>query len=464
MAQFQYVDTGGRTLNIDAPDAATALKTAPGIDPHSGVQMVTPTTRSLNLTAGNPVGVIQQGQSQSNSVANTAGDAASNFNTAVQAMLQKYQGMGTANFQKQGFDAQTAKDQAIMAPPPENLAGANPSLQDSVRSNQANAFNPTIQSANDSTQTFSEQLKGFGDTLSKAQTLIQTQQAAQAQAKKDAQDLVHEAIASGSDAVQSLMTSQPDVIKLAGYSPDTLKGVVTGLKKTEAEKSFTTYKSTTPSGTTPVSGGSSGGSGLNPTNVPTIVAPYYQVSSSGTPYVDASTLQGTASDKTKIINAAQSAGLKIITNKNQAADLSNIQDAFNKLDTIQGIFQNLAQPSWLARDLYGMGLTKFASVAESDPQRAAAGSLQSIGLDILKAISGIQGFRGNQTAIQQVTDHLPSIYDTVDVVNQKIEYVRNLIQDREDGLLGKGQGNSPAASGSTGGSAGASYKGITLPN
>lgn len=175
----------------------------------------------------------------------------------------------------------------------------------------------------------------------------------------------------------------------------------------------------------------------NQTTVPAIVSPYLQTASSGTQWVDASTLQGTAKDKTAIITAAQNAGYKIVTNKNQAADLANIQDATNKLQTIGDTFASIAQPNALSRNLYGLGLTKLATMAQTNPQKAAAGALQSVGLDILKAISGVQGFRGNQTAIQQVTEHLPSIYDTKDVVAQKISYINQLMRDREDGILGK---------------------------
>lgn len=199
------------------------------------------------------------------------------------------------------------------------------------------------------------------------------------------------------------------------------------------------------------SGGNSGGN-INVTgvgNVPTVVAPYLQTSSSGINWVDASTLQGTAADKTKIINAAQAAGYKILTNKNQAADISNIADANNKLDTIAEIMTGIDQPDALSRNLYGLGLTKLATLAQTNPQQAAAGSLQSVGLDILKAISGVQGFRGNQTAIQQVTEHLPSIYDTDAVVQQKIGYIRQLMADREKGILGSANSSSPSNSGSS---------------
>ena len=171
-------------------------------------------------------------------------------------------------------------------------------------------------------------------------------------------------------------------------------------------------------------------------SIPSIVAPYLNTASTGVQYVDASTLKGTATQQTEIIKAAQKAGLKIITNKNTAADLVNISDAKAKLDTIGTVFASIAQPNALSRNLYGLGLTKFSTMAQTNTQQAAAGALQSVGLDILKAISGVQGFRGNQSAIQQITDHLPTIYDTKDVVAQKIDYINQLISDRENAALG----------------------------
>jgi hypothetical protein len=177
-------------------------------------------------------------------------------------------------------------------------------------------------------------------------------------------------------------------------------------------------------------------------NVPAIIAPYANTSQNGIKYIDASTLQGTPTQKTTIINAAQTAGYKVITNKNMAADLVNIQDANSKLDSIGQIMTGIDQPNALSRDLYGFGLTKLATIAQTNPQQAAAGALQSVGLDILKAISGIQGFRGNASVVQQVTSHLPSIYDTNAVAQQKIAYIRTLISDRENAIVGGGTSKS----------------------
>lgn len=218
---------------------------------------------------------------------------------------------------------------------------------------------------------------------------------------------------------------------------------------------------------TPLAGGSGGTNGETPssgavttngTPIPLTLTPYLNTSSSGVQYIDASTLQGTAAQKTKLINQASALGLKVITNKNTAADLVNIQDANSKLDSIQNIMSGISQPGWIQRSLYGLGLTKLAQLTQSDPQKAAAGALESVGLDILKAISGVQGFRGNQTAIQQVTGHLPKVTDTTAVINQKISYLKTLISDRENAAVGtsKPSQSSQPSSGNT-----HSYNGVT---
>lgn len=451
---------------------------------------------------------------------NMGTDQSVQFGLALQGLLKNAQTLGTKPFVTQALNASDAQSQAIMAPTQQSLIGASPSVQDSVRNNQASVFSPLISGANNSAQTFSEQLGGFKDAVSSAQNFMQAYQAQQEQVKQNAQNIVHDAIAGGSDALTALIKSQPDLIKLAGYTPDTLQGVVSGLQKQESSKGTqivevnghsllidskgNTIKDLGQSNSylqSIISHNSGGGLGTStvPQNivdpatdakvksiiasrpgdggwgdtaaainkafnnpnaatvydswlkavfqngqsvsslgspVPSNVAPYLQTSNSGVQYVDASTLQGTASQKNAIVNAAQKAGLKVITNKNAAADLANISDANNKLDTIAQVYSSISQPNWLSRDLGGAGLTSASSFLQTNAQKTAASTLNSIGLDMLKALSGVQGFRGNQTAIQQINDHLPKITDTQDVVNTKIAYLRQLMSDREDGLLG----------------------------
>jgi hypothetical protein len=214
------------------------------------------------------------------------------------------------------------------------------------------------------------------------------------------------------------------------------------LENQKARQDAATSGSNTVVQTNPVTG--------KTTTIPTDIAPYYNTSTNGVDYVDLSSAVGTATEKTALVNEAQAAGLKVILNKNNALDLTNIQDANTKLDSISTIMAGLTQPNFIARDLGGLGLTALSTLAQTDPQKAAAGALQSVGLDILKAMSGVQGFRGNATVVKQVNDHLPTIYDTSAVAQQKVAYIRGLITDREDAIVGKPDGlTSGTAKGST---------------
>ena len=469
--------------------------------PNSGGFTYTPTSdlppqqpqtdpgRSLSLAAGSPMDFSGAfGSNTGNS------DYASKFGMALTGLLQKAQAMqrsassnlttGGLNYSDAGINASNAQ---LTNPA---LRGYAPSTIMNAGSTAASPFQTGAQGLTQIGSTFNEQLGNFSDALGNAKNLMADYQAQQEKAQANAQNLIHEAIASGSDAVAALVKSQPDLVKLAGYSPDTLNGVVTALKKTEAQNSYKTYHSTlttlTPTTTSivdpqtdaqvkaiiasrPGDGGygdafnavkakfgdqvaqaydqqyqsifNKGQSvdqafGVSSGNIPTDLAPYVNVSHSGIKYVDASTLQGTATQKNKLVNEAASLGLKVITNKNTAADIANIADASNKLDTIDTIMSNLTQPTALARNLHNLGLTQFEKYAQTDPQKAAAGSLQSVGLDMLKALSGVQGFRGNATVVAQINAHLPTVYDSTAVAKQKIDYLRQLIADRENGLLG----------------------------
>jgi len=52
-------------------------------------------------------------------------------------------------------------------------------------------------------------------------------------------------------------------------------------------------------------------------------------------------------------------------------------------------------------------------------------------------MSGTKGFRGGTSMVQQVKDTFPQKTDTTAVVNQKIDNMQKLINDRQTGLIGK---------------------------
>lgn len=172
-------------------------------------------------------------------------------------------------------------------------------------------------------------------------------------------------------------------------------------------------------------------------NVPASVAPYMSVASNGVRYVDLSGFKGTPTEANQAVSDAQAAGLKVIVNKNSALDVQNITDAMSKLDRIKNAFLGIASDGAAQRDLYQAAFTTMASKLQTDPNATASNVYQDAALDVLKAMSGTQGFRGGASIVQQVKDTFPKNTDTKDVVNQKIANMQGLIQDRETALIGK---------------------------
>lgn len=172
-------------------------------------------------------------------------------------------------------------------------------------------------------------------------------------------------------------------------------------------------------------------------NIPASIAPYAGFAQNGVKYVDLSNFAGTPTEKNAVVNAAQAAGYKVITNKNSAADVQNITDAFSKMAIIKAAFDPQAQDNFVARDTYGAALTKLAQFAQTNPDAAAIDTFNDSALDILKAMSGTQGFRGGQSIIAAVKSTFPQITDTKAVADQKIKNIEAQINARQEALVGK---------------------------
>lgn len=244
MATFQYIGTGGRTLSFDAPDAATALKSAPGIAPGSGVMAVSPGSRNLNVMAGNTAGTLQQGQTQSSTIGNTANSANgdySNFNTAISQLLQKYQGMQSSPNGGNPFVGAAATNDVASANASTNamtdpnLKGYAPSTIMSAGNSASAPYNPVASTLSNETNIFNSGSQRFLDA---AKSLLADNETQQQQAQTRAAGIIHDAIAGGSDALKAFLAdpNSAQVMKLAGYSADTLQGTATGLKKAEDTK------------------------------------------------------------------------------------------------------------------------------------------------------------------------------------------------------------------------------------
>lgn len=179
------------------------------------------------------------------------------------------------------------------------------------------------------------------------------------------------------------------------------------------------------------------GSITSKASFPQDLQPYANQSASGSWYVD---LSGASASQRAALAAQVGPDVTVITDKNQAADLKNQTDAISKLNIIAKVYADIAQPSALARDLGGAGLTSAEIAAQTDPKKAAALAVNDSALDILKAISGVQGFRGNASAVANIVKALPQPGDTQDVAAGKLQAVALQIQAREQATLGANLG------------------------
>ncbi len=138
-----------------------------------------------------------------------------------------------------------------------------------------------------------------------------------------------------------------------------------------------------------------------------------------------------------ILAYAQKNNFDVVTSASQANDLVNIADANRKLDGQQQYLQGLLPNGALQRDLGGAGLNSLESYLQTDSDKAAYKTWLDASLDLAKAMSGTQGFRGNQTFLNQIRESMPMITDTLSTANRKLGVVRGLINDRLRALLPK---------------------------
>lgn len=115
-----------------------------------------------------------------------APNAYQQFNTALLGLMKEHQSLGTKPFVQQSLNAQEAQANRVSAQTPDSLIGAAPTVQSGVRSASAAAINPTIQGAENSAQTFGEQLNSFGNLINFARQINQDYSQAQERAQERA--------------------------------------------------------------------------------------------------------------------------------------------------------------------------------------------------------------------------------------------------------------------------------------
>lgn len=213
---------------LQMPTGAAAQST---YNPQTGQQELPPLST-------NPLSINNAPAPNAGSANATQADPSVAFGNSLTQMLQKYQQLGTHAASQLQTGQLNYSDAGLGA---SNAQLTNPALQGYAPSTIMNAgsqaqqpFNTGAQGLQQTGQAFNEQLSNFGNALGNAKDLMTTYQAQQEKAKTDAQSIVHDAIAAGSDSLAALIQNQPDLVKLAGYTPDTLQGTITGLKKQEA--------------------------------------------------------------------------------------------------------------------------------------------------------------------------------------------------------------------------------------
>jgi len=190
-------------------------------------------TRNVQLQVGEPAT-----QSLSNTQASTLSNTSTNnyqlFGNQLMDLMKQYQGMGTKQGQQNVIGYQNQQAQAVLNPA---QAGMSPNQQQSMIGAQAGVYDPAIQGQQARNQTFSEQLQGYGDVLTKSFAISQTMQEAQRQAQEDTKKLITGALASNSSIFDKTDPKQlAEIEKNAGYPAGFILSLAQGIKQQETAK------------------------------------------------------------------------------------------------------------------------------------------------------------------------------------------------------------------------------------
>lgn len=192
-------------------------ETAPMASPPSNI-------RELQVGEGNQEALSLQGSSMANS-------ASQKFGLALMQMLKQYQNpnlLGTRAIQQQQLDLSTQQAGRISAQTPEALIGASPSQQSRARSAEASALSPSIEGAGDRAKTFSEQLAGFGDALTRAQAIGEWMASQEENTRKEKQNIV----LSYPESIKAMPEKErTQYLKEAGISESFLDSLIKGAGK-----------------------------------------------------------------------------------------------------------------------------------------------------------------------------------------------------------------------------------------
>lgn len=192
--------------------------------------------RNLQIQSGDPAAILGASRSSAQTTGSSVpSNATGKFGELLMGLLQRHQGLGTAQFAQQGFNAQQQQNNTVLAQTPDSLIGAAPGVQAGVRNAAASSYDPTIQGARQSAQTFAEQIKSYGDTIGAARQMIQDYQSQQDKARDDARSVILNAFTiGGADSLKGLDSTEiAQLEKNAGYPKGYIEGVGKTLKERE---------------------------------------------------------------------------------------------------------------------------------------------------------------------------------------------------------------------------------------
>lgn len=197
-------------------------------------QFPTSSIRELGLQEGNPAAFSLLGTESAGNLAAQA-DQSQQFGLKIMDLLKQYQQLGTRPFVEQGLSAQQEQIKRLSSQVAPELIGASPQQQAGVRAASVGAIAPTITSAQQSARTFSEQLAGFGDTITQARGLIKDFETQENTRRDDARTTINQALTTiGGDAFTNLDPIEVTKLeKIAGYPKGYLSGISRTLKERE---------------------------------------------------------------------------------------------------------------------------------------------------------------------------------------------------------------------------------------
>ena len=196
-----------------------------------------PDPRTILLAqSGDPGAILNVSGSQANKVAQSV-PPIQRFGEALYNLLKQQQQLGTRPLKEQELNAQTLQAQRLQQQTPSELIGAAPSIQESARSAEVAAVQPTISGAQKSQQTFAEQIKSFGDTLGATRQFMTDFENRENKARDDARSVIKDAFAiGGADSLKDLDPNEMSILeKNAGYPKGYIQGVSQTLKERELE-------------------------------------------------------------------------------------------------------------------------------------------------------------------------------------------------------------------------------------